>query len=84
MGALTSKHKEFAFRAWEPQTFVEIDDTETSSFQLRAEHLKTKRSRYLPINYWVADKKRFSKETLFFTNPTMCFQNEKYSLWNIH
>lgn len=74
MGALTSKHKEFSFRAWEPQTFIEIDDTEISSFHLRAEHLKTKRSRLLPINYWVADKKRFSKETVFLLTPQFYFK----------
>jgi len=75
MGALTSKHKEFTFRVWEPQTFIEIDETEVTRYNLRSEHLKTKRSRILPINYWIADKKRFSKEPSVFSNPATYFKN---------
>jgi hypothetical protein len=75
MGALTSKHKEFTFRVWEPETFIEIDETEVTRYNLRSEHLKTKRSRILPINYWMADKKRFSKETSVFSNPSIYFDN---------
>nr|ADZ99040.1 NADH dehydrogenase subunit G [Physarum polycephalum] len=78
MGALTSKHKQFTFRVWEPQTFIEIDETEVSKYNLRSEHLKTKRSRILPINYWMADKKRFSKESSLFSNPSIHFKNLTY------
>jgi hypothetical protein len=74
MGALTSKHKQFTFRVWEPRTFIEIDETEVSRYNLRSEHLKTKRSRVLPINYWMADKKRFSAETSVFSNPSIFFE----------
>lgn len=73
MGALTSKHKEFTFRVWEPQTFIEIDDTELFSYRIRTEHLKTKRSRILPIRYWMADRKRFSQESSVFSYPSILF-----------
>jgi len=75
MGALTSKHKEFTFRVWEPQTFIEMDETEVTKYDVRSEYLKTKRSRILPINYWMADKKRFSKEQSVFSNPSIYFKH---------
>jgi hypothetical protein len=75
MGALTTKVHEFTFRTWEPRTVTEIDDSEVYPFNLRSEHLKVKRIRILPINYWMADKKRFSKEVSLFTNPSSCFDN---------
>jgi hypothetical protein len=78
VGALTSKHKQFTFRVWEPRTFIEIDETEVSFYNLRSEHLKTKRSRILPINYWMADRKRFSDETSVFSNPSMYFLKLSY------
>jgi hypothetical protein len=77
MGALTAKVHAFTFRTWEPKTVTEIDDTEVRPFNIRSEHLKVKRIRILPINYWMADKKRFSKEPSFFTNPSACFDNPR-------
>jgi hypothetical protein len=78
MGALTSKHKQFTFRVWEPRTFIEMDETEVSYYNLRSEHLKAKRSRILPINYWMADKKRFSNEASIFSNPSIYFEKLSY------
>jgi len=47
MGALTAKKHAFTFRAWEPKTFKECDETEVSLFYLRTEHLKAKKTRIL-------------------------------------
>jgi len=81
MGALTSKHKRFMFRVWEPSSVIEIDDTEVAPFLLRTEYLKTYRSRILPINYWISDHKRFSKERSNSLNPSLaCISRSIYRL----
>ena len=81
MGALTAKKNRFSFRSWEPKTFKEIDDTEVKIFHIRTEHLKVKKTRILPIKYWIADKKRYSNNIKHETYPIFIFKNiQKYQL----
>jgi hypothetical protein len=83
MGALTAKTREFTYRVWEQKSSVELDDTEVSLFKLRSENLKAKRIRYLPINYWLSDKKRFAKETAVVTNTSIAFKERRLVKLNI-
>jgi hypothetical protein len=77
MGALTAKKHAFSFRSWEPKTFKEIDETEVKLYYIRTEHLKVKRTRILPINYWMADKKRFTIINKKNDYPIIVFKNNK-------
>jgi hypothetical protein len=78
MGALTSKITEFKHRPWEPRTIIEIDDSEVSHFNVRTEKLKTNRIRYLPIQYWISDKKRFSKISSIEATPSIHFSIQRF------
>jgi hypothetical protein len=73
MGALTSKLKSYSYRSWEYNTFIEIDETEVKLNHIRIDKLKSKRFRILPINYWIADKKRFASEKAQRKNPSVSF-----------
>jgi hypothetical protein len=77
MGALTAKKHAFTFRSWEPKTFKEIDETEVKLYYIRTEHLKVKRSRILPINYWMSDKKRFAPTDQNNNYPMGLFNHKK-------
>jgi hypothetical protein len=67
VGALTSKIKAFSFRTWEQRSFTETDDTESVSFRLRIEKLKTKRVRILPLKYWISNKRRYCLKQILHT-----------------
>jgi hypothetical protein len=78
VGALTSKITEYTYRPWEPRTIIEIDDSEVSHFNIRTERLKTNRVRFLPIQYWISDKKRFSKDLSVSINPSINFTLHRF------
>ena len=46
-------------------------------FYIRTEHLKIKRTRILPIKYWISDKKRYSSEADIQNYPYFIFKNIK-------
>lgn len=64
MGALTSKQNPFGFRAWESQSYAEVNEAEILRFRVRVERLKTNTIRVLPIAHWVADEKRMLPERI--------------------
>src|ERR1700761_604368 len=73
MGALTSKKGIFARRPWESRAFQEIDETDIVLFRTRVEKLKNRRSRILPIKYWISDLKRFTSEPSYNNTSTSTF-----------
>jgi hypothetical protein len=78
MGALTAKNKRFTYRVWEQKSSIEIDDTELFPYKIRAENLKTKRVRILPIGYWMSDSKRYISEITVTKNISMFFKERLY------
>jgi hypothetical protein len=84
MGALTSKTKEFTYRAWEQKSSIELDDTEVTLYKIRSEKLKSKRVRILPINYWISNQKRFSIEQPLTHNVSVNFKELRYFKLDSH